>query len=282
MSRTRTPAAPTDPSYGLASWCGMATSMGHAHRHNDLELNLVERGGLSYRFGDQLVELREGDLGLFWAARPHQLSFGHPDLWMHWVTLPLATFLSWRLPEHLAGPVLRGMPLIWPWPDRGIVGQLARWHAALARGGAERQRIVSLELEALLRRCALELVEGEGPPARAPQRRSGIAERMAHFIAEHYARPLTVAEVATAVGLHPHYAMQRFRQSYGVSMLTYLTQYRVARAQELLATTKWGVLEIGLAAGFGSASRFHSAFKAACGVSPGAYRAGLRAAAEAP
>jgi transcriptional regulator GlxA family with amidase domain len=70
--------------------------------------------------------------------------------------------------------------------------------------------------------------------------------------------------------------MHVFRQAYGVSLLSYLTQHRVAHAQQQLATSNLGVLEIGLAAGFGSASRFYSAFRAACGMSPGAYRASLQ------
>jgi transcriptional regulator GlxA family with amidase domain len=55
-------------------------------------------------------------------------------------------------------------------------------------------------------------------------------------------------------------------------ILDYLTQYRVAHAQRLLVTTDLPVLEIALACGFNSLSRFYAAFKKICGRSPRTYR----------
>lgn len=269
----------SDASFGLAAWCGQPLSMSAAHRHNDIELNYLARGACSYRFGDQQLALTAGDLCLFWAARPHQLLAGDEAPLLHWVTLPLALFLSWRLPERLSEPILKGMALTCrhPWEADAAVHQIERWHSDLVAGGTERQLIVGLELEALLRRFVLQIGAG-GPRPHLAEHRGGAAELMARYIVEHYQQPLSVAQIAAHVGLHPHYAMQRFRQTYGVSLMAYLTQYRVAHAQQQLATSDAGVLEIGLVAGFGSASRFYSAFRAACGVSPGAYRAALRAA----
>lgn len=266
-------------SFGLAGWRGEPPVMSAAHSHNDVELNYLERGAIVYGFGGARVELRAGELCLFWAARPHQLWESAGAL-MHWLTLPLALFLSWRLPERLAQPVLAGAPITRrpPGEAAGERPPIAHWAADLALGGAERQRIVCLEVEALLRRLSLELgpPEPPGPPPAGGRR--GHAEQMARHIAAHYTQPLSAAAIAASAGLHPHYAMQLFRAAYGLSLIAYLTQYRVAHAQQLLATSDAGVLEIGLASGFASASRFHSAFKAACGVSPGAYRASLQAA----
>ena len=129
-----------------------------------------------------------------------------------------------------------------------------------------------LELEARLRRLALDqpLLGGAAAGMRGDHSQ---AEQIAQLIAERYAEPLRVSAIAAAVGLHPHYAMARFRAAMGVSIGTYLTQYRVMHAQRLLATTDASVIAVGLEAGFGSASQFHAAFKQACGCSPGAYRA---------
>jgi AraC-like DNA-binding protein len=277
MPRAHDTAVMNDTSFGLAAWSGQPLAMGAAHRHNDVELNYLARGSVAYLFGGQRVMLSAGDLCLFWAARPHQLISGDGDPLMYWVTLPLGRFLSWQLPDRLGEPVLQGAPLTSQRLADNAHGrcQIMRWGEDLALGGAERQQIVCLELEAFLRRFALGLGAGDEQRERGPERRHSSAEQMADYIVAHYTRPLTVVEVAASVGLHPHYAMQLFRQSYGVSLITYLTQYRVAHAQQLLATSDLGVLEIGHAAGFSSATRFYSAFKAACGVSPGAYRASL-------
>lgn len=274
MMQPRRPIESEPASFGLAAWRGRPEAMGAAHRHNDVELNYLERGALGYRFGGRRVDLAAEEIGLFWAAWPHQLVAAAGDPLMHWVTVPLGRFLSWRLPAGLSEAVLRGAPLIRPAAASDHGGLIARWGADLALGGAERQRIVELELEALLRRIAL----GLDAPAEAapPEGRRSPAEQMADVIATSAAGPLSLAEIAGAVGLHPRYATQLFRQAYGVSPMAYLARHRVARAQELLALTDMGVLEVGLAAGFGSASRFHHTFRAVCGCSPGAYRAALR------
>ena len=70
--------------------------------------------------------------------------------------------------------------------------------------------------------------------------------------------------------------MTLFRRTFGLSIGAYLTQYRVADAQRLLATTDARIVDVALAAGFGSLSRFYAAFGQACGRSPRAYRAHVR------
>jgi AraC-like DNA-binding protein len=69
--------------------------------------------------------------------------------------------------------------------------------------------------------------------------------------------------------------MSLFRKSFGISIGDYITQYRIAHAQRLLVTTTMNVSEIALDSGFGSVSRFYTAFKQVCEMSPGAYRAAL-------
>lgn len=102
--------------------------------------------------------------------------------------------------------------------------------------------------------------------------RAESSERMTTFVAAHYQRPIRVADVAGAAGLHPNYASALFREVSGQSIVEHVTQYRVAHAQRLLITGTLPILEIMYDAGFRSSSRFHSAFVRACGVSPGQFR----------
>ena len=293
MARTRTPRIGTRDevlTLGLTGWRGRPTTMARPHRHHEVELNLVEEGAITYLFGGAPVTVEAGRLTLFWAALPHRIARFEPATTLCWVTVPLSWFLQWDLPDALTAPVLHGQPVV---DDEGGHARSDRdlfrqWSLDLDEGSAERRRIVLLEIEARLRRLALAepfvdrarggaegLAEGGRVVVRGE--RSGKAEGMARFIAEHYADPLRLADIADAVALHPNYAMGLFRATYGMSTVAYLTQYRVAVAQRLLATTDAPVLDIALEAGFGSASRFYVAFKEACGQSPRAYRAALRA-----
>ena len=93
-----------------------------------------------------------------------------------------------------------------------------------------------------------------------------------HYIAKHYTQPLTVAEVADTLKLHPHTAMRLFQQTLGMSIGEYITRYRLAHAQRLLLSTEKSVIEIATTSGFGSLSRFYAAFRELCGQTPQGYR----------
>jgi len=100
---------------------------------------------------------------------------------------------------------------------------------------------------------------------------------MASHIALHYAEPLTVEEIGRKAGLHPNYAMNLFRRTFGVTLLQYLTQHRLFHAQRMLATTEALVVDVAFASGFGSLSRFNEAFKRAFGATPREFRKGVTA-----
>ncbi|MBC8161500.1 MAG: helix-turn-helix domain-containing protein [Roseiflexaceae bacterium] len=258
--------------FGLACWQGWPAPMRQAHRHNELELNVVERGSVSYLFGAQQMLLCEGDACLFWAARPHRLIESAGATSVFWVTVPLALFLNWRLPTPFGAALLGGtLAQVHHTAALPDTAPLQRWQRDLDRHDSAYRAIVELELEAYVRRFALEWRVGPLPVAR----RASPAERMATYIGQHSAEPLSVALIAAEVGLHPHYAMQVFRSFFGISMITYLTQQRVAHAQQLLITGDLNVAEVGLEVGFSSTSRFYAAFKAICGVAPGVYRDSL-------
>jgi len=267
---------------GLTGWRGQPDLMGHPHQHNEVELNVIEEGAVTYLFGGTPVTLTAGRLTLFWAAMPHRIVELDPATTLCWLTIPLALVLHWRLPEALTSRILYGRPMVEV--DRGpaqatLDAILARqWLDDVRDTGVERRRIALLEIEARMRRLALCLAEG-APDVVAPagRGRRAKAERMARFIAAHYAEELTVGDVAHAAGLHPNYAMHIFRQTFGMSVVDYLTHYRVAHAQRLLATTDLNVLDVALESGFGSPSRFYVAFRRVCGQVPREYRATLRA-----
>lgn len=264
--------------FGLRSWCGAPQLMAHSHRHNDLELNLVERGTMIYVFSGQRMTVQAGQLVLFWAAVPHQLIEIAPDSFVRWLTLPLAWFVRQCFPQRLAQPLLAGAPVL---ADAQPIDTLLlqQWHADLPgvtdtkTMTDETRQVVLLELEARLRRLATTSRRARAPSSQTPTHHK--AESMARWVAEHFTDDIKIADIAGAAALHPNYAMNLFRKTFGVSLIDYLTQHRVAHAQQLLLTTELGVLEVAMRAGFGSSSQFYEAFKRVCGVSPRKYREAL-------
>lgn len=268
MTRKKTQNSLLQREFGLRSWSGAPALMTRSHRHNDLEFNFAQAGGVTYVFGGRRVRMEAGQALLFWAASPHQLTERRTDTHMHWLTFPLGWLLRQQLPERLVKPLLRGEVLC----TQGLpqdYGAILQWQADLRNGG-EWPAIVLLELEARLRRFAaathpLREVHSKHMP-------KGKAEQIARLLSTRFAEPIRIDALARQVHLHPNYAMQIFREAFGVSIIEYLTQQRVAHAQQLLASTNLGVLTIALQSGFGSSSQFYEAFKRICGMAPLAYR----------
>lgn len=265
---------------GLVSQSGPPNVMRHPHHHDDIELNYVEAGAMTYLLGGHQFTIEAGRLLAFWAAVPHQVTWIAPETRLRWLYVRLSLVLEWDLPPGFVEALLSGTPLIDRPPEQtGIDLPLFRqWHTDLGRRLPEVNRIVLLEVEARLRRLALTsqmTLEGGEHHAEGGARLRQ-AKHMALFIARHHTDALTVEAIAGTVNLHPNYAMHVFREQLNTSIGEYLTRHRVAHAQRLLLTTDQPVLDVALDAGFGSLSRFYAAFKRLCGQSPGQYRRALR------
>ena len=247
--------------------------------HNEIELNLVHSGWVTYLLGGRKVRIETGQLSAFWAAIPHQIIDYDGGTQYHVATIPLSWFLQCRLPDRLSQPLLRGEVLTEANLDRmGFDRALfAQWETDLASGSEDAKDIVMLEMEARLRRLASNLPSPTNRKRRNHRltlQAGGLnkVEQMACLVAQRYTEQLTVAEISQTVGLHPNYAMNLFNKAFGTTLIDYLTSHRVSHAQRLLATTDGKIVDIAFSSGFNSISRFNEAFRRACGCSPRDYR----------
>lgn len=273
------PTRPDFSPYGFSCVRWTPTTMPRCDRHNEIELNLLDSGRLVYLMGGQKTTVPAGRLTAFWATVPHQIiEFeGVSEYFM--LTIPLAWFLQWRLPEHLTQPILHGQMIVEP--DEGrLASDWARfktWSDDVRMGGEECCHISLLEIEARLRRLALtvaDLPSQSRPksPAMLGRQQLSRAEQMACFIAQHYTEPLTAETISQHFAVHPNYAMSVFQRTFGTTLLKYVTQHRLSHAQRLLVTTEDLIVNIALKSGFSSLSRFNEAFRQAFGCTPREYR----------
>ncbi len=261
---------------GLSSGAVEVQAGSRPHRHNEVELNFLERGALTYLFGKQKIVVSAGQLIMFWAIMPHYILEAVPETTMHWLTLPAGRFLQWHLPEAMTQQVLQGQIVRDQKETQREYQLFSQWHHDLQEPWHDYERVMLLEVEARLRRIAQPMPSQ--PPLPTQQMTTRLhqkVEAMICFITEHYMEPLQLGQIAQAVGLHPGYATELFRKSFGLSIMGYLLQHRVAHAQRLLATTDQTVLNVAMEAGFTSASRFYATFQKITGQSPRAYRSSL-------
>ncbi len=249
-------------------------------RHNEIELNFLKKGSLTYLFGGQRITIRRGRIGLFWAAIPHQVigSKGGADYYV--VTLPLAWFLQCRLPPNLVDRLLHGQFLRDPNRTRFELDLrlFQSWEKDLPARGIEPRPATLLEMHARLRRIADELEDDSGTSGRRGMSmvlgEGGISkvEEMAAYIARSYQQKLSIEDIAEQVKLHPNYAMNLFKQAFNITLNEYIAQNRISHAQRLLVTTDHQIVEIALDSGYQTLSRFYDVFRKSCGCSPGQYR----------
>lgn len=275
------PSRPDFAPYGLTCERWTPSLMRRPDRHNEVELNLLEHGSLTYLLGGKKVTIDAGRLAVFWAAIPHQIigAAGRGGYFV--VTLPLAWFLQWRLPDRLVQPILHAHVVSGALADgaRRDVDLFGQWMRDLRRPNEQRRRAVTLEIQARLLRLALALPEDHAAPHRKRKTAAvedenlSKAEQMACFIAQHYLEPLSAQEISDSVRLHPNYAMNLFKRVFATTLSDYLAQHRISHAQRLLATTDQKIISVAMNSGFGSISRFNDVFRRVCNCSPRQYRA---------
>lgn len=258
-------------SLGFRVWRARPRVMERAHSHCDIELNFLLSGEVEYFFAGHFRQLRPGEVTLFWAGTPHVLTRAAPETEMIWAVIPLAWFLQWRFSPGFVESLLRGQSFVLSAESelhRALLSRWCReWEETEGAPGATR-KIISLELEALLHRVA------RPAPASTQRDVAGGAqiEKLTAFIARHYNRDLSVAQIARAAGLHPNYAMPLFKAQCGLSLWEYVTRLRVSHAQYLLLTTTRTLGDIARDAGFASESRFYAAFGKYAGCAPTVWR----------
>lgn len=261
------------------------------HRHDNVEMMFADRGWAVCLLGGRLNSIPPARMAVFWGARPHQWLEVEEGSTRTFIDIPLPWFLSWQLPKSFVQSIYGGeMPFEqsedWSGIDRELVN---RWTRDLENGDPALKRSALLEIEARLHRLAL----GVQTPAsendlsrwgRPPETRAELSKvvAMASYIAENHVSHLQVQGIADSVSLHPNYAMTLFHKETGFTLMEYLVGQRISHAQLLLATTEVKIVDVAFESGFGSISRFYTAFKRATGMTPSAYRRSMQSAHKNP
>ncbi len=246
-----------------------------AHWHNEIEINIISHGSMTYLWHGNRRHIRAPAIALFWGGMPHQVIDVGNDSECFWIYIPLPWFLQWNLPGEFTQEVLGGQLTEQQISgDSGPLLELAsRWRHDLREEDTELNAIVLLEIHAQIRRLARNFQSSaSGGHARHLHGPIDRLEAMVKFMAANFQERLVIADIAAAADLHPNYACALFKQACGITLHNYLTQLRISHAQRLLVTTDRTVIDIASEAGFGSASRFYEAFKASCNQSPDEFR----------
>ncbi len=269
------PNRPRFAPYGFSCETWKPQAMSRADQHDEVELNYLPEGSLTYLMGGRRVLVPAQRLTVFWATVPHQIVEYEGQSPYYVATIPFAWFLKWGIPSQLHMRILH-------WE---IVVDSARCEPAQERFMFEQwihdvedeslAPAVALEMQARLLRMARHLTDApRSNDSQLPVQLESQdkAEQMACHISRSYGERLTIPQIAAEVGLHPDYAATLFKKTYGTTIVNFITRHRIAHAQRLLLSTDDQIIAVAANSGFDSLSRFNRAFKQLTGMTPREYR----------
>lgn len=91
------------------------------------------------------------------------------------------------------------------------------------------------------------------------------------FIRQHYNEDISIQQAADSLYLSPYYLMHIFKSDTGKTFHTFLTEYRMETAKEMLRTPGCRIYEIALQIGYTDVKYFNKLFKKYTSLTPSEY-----------
>jgi AraC family transcriptional regulator len=96
--------------------------------------------------------------------------------------------------------------------------------------------------------------------------------RATEYMAANLSEPISLADIAAAVGLSRMHFAAQFRVATGLRPHEFLLRRRIEQAQKLLLTTRTPLVEIALDVGFKTQAHFTTVFARLVGETPNVWR----------
>jgi len=97
-------------------------------------------------------------------------------------------------------------------------------------------------------------------------------KRAISMVTEYYHTGINLEEIAAKLNLTPEYLGMQFHKETGVKFSTYIKEYRIAKAKELLIGTELKIFEVAEKVGYSDAKYFSRVFREITGQLPSDYR----------
>lgn len=99
-----------------------------------------------------------------------------------------------------------------------------------------------------------------------------VFRQIGDYLEINYHRPFDQAEYARLFHMNKDYLCRKFKEAYGVSMVTRLHEIRVEHAKKLLRSTDSKITDIAIQIGYNDEKYFIKTFKKCTGMTPNEYR----------
>ncbi len=130
------------------------------------------------------------------------------------------------------------------------------------------------EIQGWLEKVGLEVIGHIALSGAEPQPYSEATKFAIRYLHANYMNPISLRETAEAIGFSPNYLSHIFKKDTGVNIVSFLNEYRIGKAIDLLKLNEdKRVLMADIAAkvGFNSYTNFYNMFRKVTGYTPDAF-----------
>lgn len=254
------------------------------HWHNELEIIHFQQGHFTLEINMEHYQIDSECLFFISSGELHRISCEEPCRESAVIFSPyLLCFISndaaqSRLISPLTGGSLR-MPRMLTSDQKCFEAVLAEYKKILDASKSGDSAALSSEVRQLFIKAALLNILGllaeNGLMLTAGETKNENIEAVKSvlsYIHSHYAEKIYIRELAGLVNLNEQYFCRFFKKAIGQSPITYLNEYRIRRAIELLGDTSMPVTDICLECGFNNFGNFIREFRRQTGMTPLQYR----------
>ncbi len=252
--------------------------------HDYFELLFLCSGEVVYQVGNRKCPMRQGDLFVMSGTLPHRMTqYGHAEL---------RAVVLYFLPELIRAHDPTGDDVEYLMPflvqDNGfphiikarssvpseVFHLIEKLHKELP-AATERSRLTArtyLKMILVLLGNHYAKYAGSERVFSHRQRNLDRLRPLFSHIENWYPEPITVDDAAAAVNMSKSHFMRFFKQVTGQPFVSHLNQFRVVKAQKLIATTDLSIADVGQEVGFCNQSYFGLVFRRLTGMSPRQYK----------
>ncbi len=232
-------------------------------------MHYVLSGCGTFTDGEQQYELQQGSTFLIEPERLISYASSNSDPWQYrWIAFeghdaPLLLSACGLL---ASGPIIGSA-------DRRIGMLYHNVYRALRAGGAAAAARAVGYLQLLLGAYAEAAAEHAGDSERSGERGDSLIRKVTHYLSAQYAVPVSIGQMAEALGYNRAYLSRVFKRDTGMTPVTFLLRLRIDKARQLLRERPELTIEqIAASVGIPDALYFSKQFKRFYNQSPSAYR----------
>jgi AraC-like DNA-binding protein len=150
--------------------------------------------------------------------------------------------------------------------DHALGELLGEWHS-------DRSSLQAEQLQTVLLRLLISLKQDrQTTTSQPPESEDSLIRAINRLMVGWRGRTIVVDDLAKAIGLSGSRLRFLFKEAAGIPLGSYIQNYRINRAMNMLQTTSLSISDISEDAGFGSPQAFSRIFKNKVGQTPRSYR----------